>query len=255
MQCRSGIYAIINIVNGKFYVGSACNFRERWSNHIRGLNKGTHYSVYLQSAWNKYGKENFYFGVLEPVENIEDLVGREDYWIKYFDAANPKIGYNICPTAGSLLGYKFTEESRQKMSKNNRGEKNPMYGRTGEKSPSYQHAKCWEYEGKSQPLSDWAKEYNISRTTLAFRVKEMGWSLERALTTPVLSLEGENNSSYQRAKCWKYNGKSQPLSDWAKEYGINRTTLNFRVNVLGWSFGRALDIPIVPRDKNKLSIV
>jgi len=51
----SGIYQIKNTLNGKFYVGSAVNIKQRWSTHISSLNKNNHHSGHLQNAWNKYG--------------------------------------------------------------------------------------------------------------------------------------------------------------------------------------------------------
>lgn len=40
-----------------------------------------------------------------------------------------KPKYNILKTAGSLLGFKHNEETKLKMSLNNRGDNNPMYGK------------------------------------------------------------------------------------------------------------------------------
>ena len=65
---RSGIYAIVNTVNGKRYVGSAKRFRTRWNAHRAALNKGLHHSRHLQSAWNKYGAEAFVFTIIEFCE-------------------------------------------------------------------------------------------------------------------------------------------------------------------------------------------
>ena len=36
-----------------------------------------------------------------------------------------------------LRGHKVSEETRQKISEANKGEKSPMYGRTGEKNPTH----------------------------------------------------------------------------------------------------------------------
>jgi len=203
MTC--GIYAIINQVNGKFYVGSACNIKRRWYNHRRDLKKGIHGNKHLRNAWNKYGEGSFYFGVLEPVKNKEDLLNREQYWM---DELQPE--YNILPTAGSPLGFKWTEESKQKQSEANKGEKNPMFGRTGEKNPMWgKHPIC--SEETKQKLSEINK--------------------------------GENSSKYKRAKRWEYNGKSKPLSDWAREYGLDPRHIQTRVNTQGWSLKRALTTP------------
>jgi hypothetical protein len=43
-----------------------------------------------------------------------------------------------------------------------------------------------EFDGRRQTISQWARERGIGATTLHNRLK-VGWSLERALTTPVKS--------------------------------------------------------------------
>lgn len=42
-----------------------------------------------------------------------------------------------------------------------------------------------EYKGKTQTLSEWAKETGTKRNTLFARIYRHGWSIEKALTTPV----------------------------------------------------------------------
>ena len=74
-----------------------------------------HHSILLQRAWNKYGAEAFEWNLIEECP-IELLIIREQIWISLRQAYNPKRGFNICPRAGSFLGYKHTPESRQKMS-------------------------------------------------------------------------------------------------------------------------------------------
>lgn len=67
----SGIYKIVNKVNGKYYVGYSKNIYIRWRNHKLYLNKGNHKNTHLQNSWNKYGSNNFDFILLENIpENI-----------------------------------------------------------------------------------------------------------------------------------------------------------------------------------------
>lgn len=91
---ESGIYIIKNLVNGKVYVGSAKVFRIRWNRHLNDLRKGTHSSIKLQRAYNKYGIENFEFKKIEIVKyKYPDIVERENFYIKKLNSK--KIGYNI----------------------------------------------------------------------------------------------------------------------------------------------------------------
>lgn len=41
-----------------------------------------------------------------------------------------------------------------------------------------------------------------------------------------------------------YNGKTKPLFEWARDFGINPKTLWARINTLKWSIERALTVPI-----------
>ena len=56
----TSVYCITNSVNGKRYIGSSAkSFKARWKCHINDLKRNCHYSKHLQSAWNKYGENNF----------------------------------------------------------------------------------------------------------------------------------------------------------------------------------------------------
>lgn len=109
MLNKSGIYKIINIVNEKCYIGSAVNFKQRWMDHKKLLNKNKHHSKHLQNTWNKYSKDNFKFEILLTCEKEELL----DYEQLHFDELKPE--YNICKIAGSSLGIKHTEETLKKL--------------------------------------------------------------------------------------------------------------------------------------------
>lgn len=106
----AGIYRITNEMNGKCYVGSALNPCRRQQGHLSTLKRGDHHNRHLQAAWNLYGGENFTFAVLESVSDPGSLIEREQY---YLDLLSPE--YNLSPTAGSALGVKHTDETRQRM--------------------------------------------------------------------------------------------------------------------------------------------
>lgn len=104
-----GVYKIE--CNGKCYVGSSSrSIAGRWKEHIKDLNKGNHHNKYLQNVYNKHGRDAFLFSILEIVERKEDVITAEQ---KYIDNLKPE--FNICPTAGSWLGNKQTEEAKQKL--------------------------------------------------------------------------------------------------------------------------------------------
>jgi group I intron endonuclease len=55
-QSETGVYYILNIINGHCYVGSsALDLDDRWSQHKSDLRKNKHDNQHLRNAWNKYG--------------------------------------------------------------------------------------------------------------------------------------------------------------------------------------------------------
>ena len=123
-EIKSGIYQIRNLVNGKIYIGSAVLLIRREKDHFRQLKKDQHPNRKLQRAWNKHGEQNFLFEIVEEVQERENLIETEQF---YLEALRPE--YNICKTAGSTLGLKFTEEAKQKMSESRKGEKHHFFGK------------------------------------------------------------------------------------------------------------------------------
>lgn len=111
-----GIYKITNIKNNKLYIGSSKDIYQRKQEHFRNLEQNKHTNPRLQNAYNYYGKENFVFEVLEILKGSEDQFIVEDKYIKSLEAYNPKIGYNINIGTQEI---KISEETRQKISKNN----------------------------------------------------------------------------------------------------------------------------------------
>ncbi len=127
IPATSGIYRIVCIPTGKFYIGSAQNLRKRWADHRNGLIRQDHGNAKLQRAWNKYGEEAFRFEVIELVLT-PFLLEREQYWLDKTQAV--KKGFNIAPTAGSTQGRLFSQEAKDKIGAANRGKKRTPEVRT-----------------------------------------------------------------------------------------------------------------------------
>jgi group I intron endonuclease len=101
-------------VNGKMYVGSSGDIEKRMSDHRVALNRGSHHSVTLQRAWEKYGADAFEFSVVAVVEHPEQLLAEEQRWIDHYRCVGRR-GYNVSPTAGSPRGVKHSAEARDRM--------------------------------------------------------------------------------------------------------------------------------------------
>lgn len=115
----SGIYAIVNILNNKKYIGSTSNMRKRYRQHYNLLNKQIHPNCILQRAFNKYGEKHFKFLILETCENIRETLLMIEQ--KYIDELGD---YNISKTAGGgsggNSGHEINEEHRKIIAEANR---------------------------------------------------------------------------------------------------------------------------------------
>lgn len=111
----SGIYFIINTLNGKFYLGSAANFCGRKDKHFSQLRKNNHPNRFLQSAFNKSGVGVWKFVIITLVDAENLLEIEQQYLNKYYD--NQKDCYNLAFNATApSKGMKHSEEARRKIS-------------------------------------------------------------------------------------------------------------------------------------------
>lgn len=91
---NSGIYIIQNSEDAKVYIGSTANLEKRWGQHKSTLRGGYHGNSHLQCAWNKYGEFAFEFGILEYLNNPEELRLAECFWINIYQGEGKEL-YNI----------------------------------------------------------------------------------------------------------------------------------------------------------------
>jgi group I intron endonuclease len=127
----AGIYTIKSLKDNKILVGQSVNVVNRLSQHKFYLKNNTHDNWHLQSAYNKYGVDNFQFQILLICEE-EHLYSEENYWCNLLNAHNHEFGYNIKSTnpngsyrhsketklkiSEKLKGYKHTEELKKNCS-------------------------------------------------------------------------------------------------------------------------------------------
>ena len=73
-----GIYKIK--INDKEYIGSSCNIGHRLKHHLWSLENLKHHNRTMQNLYNKYGKNEIYFNVVEECTD-DILIEREAYYI------------------------------------------------------------------------------------------------------------------------------------------------------------------------------
>jgi|SRR5882724_1752571 len=110
----SAIYSIVHVASGRAYYGSSARALKRMKEHRQQLCRGVHPNIHLQRAWNMYGPKAFKFAIEEIVKDVTQLLAREQAWIDAGQSMEPN-GFNLCPVAGSTLGIKYTEKTKQKL--------------------------------------------------------------------------------------------------------------------------------------------
>lgn len=90
----------------------------------------------------------------------------------------------------------------------------------------------YTFNGKTLIMADWEKELGMKHGLLRTRIDKYGWSIERALSTPV-------GAPRKNSRMLTFQGKTQPMAAWAREMEMNPKTLKTRIRS-GWSLELAL---------------
>lgn len=175
-RLESGVYAIRNVYNKKIYIGSSVQLKERWRQHKKHLENGTHHSPKLQNSWNKHGSDAFEFFVLSYC-GIDELKDVEQYWIDSFPTS-----YNVERVARGNKRQTQTVPTKIKisMSVQKRWEDPEFRAKTVEKmrSAPRRGVRITAF-GEDKSVAEFAEQYGISPQLLRFRLKTM--SPEEAL--------------------------------------------------------------------------
>ena len=102
---KSGVYKIVNKINGRVYVGSSITLKQRRRRHLLDLKKGVHRARFMQRDFDKCGFQALEFTVIEEVVDLSTLLQREQHWM---DTLKPV--YNTERVAGSSLGVRHSKE-------------------------------------------------------------------------------------------------------------------------------------------------
>ena len=168
---KTVIYQWVNLINGKFYVGSAWKGSSRllsyWTPSVAERLK-RNFPIY--NSLNKYGHNNFCLAILEDLGSTgsvskEFMLKREQYYLDILFSGAPLASrlneglrlakgdesyliLNNSPTAGSTLGYKQSAEFKL----NRSGKFNPMYGKNfSAEFLEMQGRSHWDKSGNKNP--------------------------------------------------------------------------------------------------------
>jgi len=196
------IYKIECLINGRVYIGQTKNKTKRLQEHKRTLEKNEHHSISLQRAWNKYGKKNFSFEIIEECDssNVDE---RERYWIKFYNSNNPNYG-----------GHLWNDERREKYSKMNE--------------------EMWTEEMRKRQSKIMKQVYNLDNALDAVRVKVVKLTLQgeyidtyNSITEAAQSVGQENNTAHI-CDCCKGNRRSAYGFIWV--YYDDYVKGNYKIN-------------------------
>jgi group I intron endonuclease len=159
-----GIYKIINKIDGKYYVGSSQNIRNRLNKHKLYLKKNAHWNKHLQNAYNKYGIDTFEYIIVELVSEINQLLKTEQ---KYLDECknNPDNNYMIAYDAiAPMRGKCLTIETKEKISSSNKGKK---------RTEEYKRKLSDSRIGNNNPMCE--KKYTLSELLKKSEISKNLW--------------------------------------------------------------------------------
>jgi len=110
---KTGVYCLVNKINGNIYIGSSVNLAVRMMNYLNTtfLKNRKNSNMPIIQALLKYGQENFAVLIVEYVD-IKNLSIRETYYITHL-----LPNYNVLKQGYSSIGYKHTEATKQMLSK------------------------------------------------------------------------------------------------------------------------------------------
>jgi len=137
---KSGVYCLINKVNGHSYVGSSVNLASRMRNYLNKafLKSKQNANMPITRSLLKYDYSNFTLLILECVKPVF-LTSRETFYISHIIPY-----YNVLKQGYSSLGYIHTEETKRLLSElaKNRTHSEKTKGLiaravTGENNPFY----------------------------------------------------------------------------------------------------------------------
>lgn len=88
--------------------------------------------------------------------------------------------------------------------------------------------KLIEFKDQTKTLAEWSEITGIKRTTISQRL-EHGWSVEKALTAPLMHSVPSEPKKNPRARQVTIADETKTLTEWAKIIGISTSALRYRL--------------------------
>jgi hypothetical protein len=126
------IYKIMNLINGKIYVGKDTTSDKNYFGS----------GILIKRTIQRYGLENFVKEIIDETNDYNELSIREIYWISFYNSTDRNIGYNISnggDGGDTLTNHPDIKNIKYKISNNN-----PKKGKTYEEAFGEEKAKIYK---------------------------------------------------------------------------------------------------------------
>jgi group I intron endonuclease len=115
------VYRILNVKNGKFYIGYSQETKKRFLSHINMLNRKEHHCIHLQRAWDIDGLDSFVFEKIVECDSVDEAIAEEQ---KHLDVHfKSGLMYNSVGTNDKSVAM-MKAHSREARAKNTESKKN-----------------------------------------------------------------------------------------------------------------------------------
>ena len=231
---KSGIYCIINIKNGKKYIGSSKNIYKRLLKHRSLLRKNKHQNKILQNSWNKYNEYNFDYYILEYCDENQLQIKEQ----QYIDTNNSDFNITKIVERNTLSKESRKLQSETRIKKIASGEIK-LWGKE-----IYQYDLNGNFIKKYDKIKDACKENNIHQSTICRFLnsiyKKGGnylWSLEyKDKLEPYVRIKKNSNALCKKVEVLNYYTKEliytfNSLKECAEFFNCHKPSISHAIKV------------------------
>jgi group I intron endonuclease len=209
------VYAHINKINGKIYIGQTCqNTNRRW-----GDGSGYKGCTRFYRAVQKYGWDNFEHEVVASNLTLDEANHFEELLISMLDTTNSDRGYNL-RSGGE--NNRLSEETKQKLREATKGKH--LSAETKEKLSKAHKGKKLSNETKRK-LSELNKGKNHPKygQHLSDETKEKIRHTKMGVNNPNYGKSGASNPNARAVICIETNTVYGSTIEASREFGIIRS--------------------------------
>ena len=208
------VYAHINKINGKIYIGQTCqSLNRRWRD-----GEGYKECTYFYNAIQKYGWNNFEHKVLATSLTVDEANDLESKLIRALNTMDAQYGYNLQSGGDNYIVSDMTKQRMKANKPDISGEKHPMYGKHHTEEAKKKISELTK--GCNNPMYG---KHHSEEVKQRLRELHQGSHLSEETKQKLSEMrKGENHPFYgkhhseetrqklSKAKIGKYRGKNSP---------------------------------------------